>query len=38
MLPSSGEGKKIPTLLGPLERANFNHTILLGQVIEVISF
>jgi hypothetical protein len=25
MFPSSGEGRQIPTLLGPSERANFNH-------------
>jgi hypothetical protein len=25
LFPSSGEGRKTPTLLGPLERANLNH-------------
>jgi hypothetical protein len=25
MFPSSCDGKKTPTLLGPLERANLNH-------------
>jgi hypothetical protein len=24
LFPSSGEGQKTPTLLGPLEKANFN--------------
>jgi hypothetical protein len=33
LFPSSGEGKMMPTLLGPFERAN-----LTGPVIEVSSF
>jgi hypothetical protein len=35
LFPSSGEGKKTPTLLGPLERANLQST---GPVIKVTSF
>jgi hypothetical protein len=32
-LPSSGEGRKTSTLLGPLERANLNHwTICIQQL------
>jgi hypothetical protein len=27
LFPSSGECRKTPTLLGPLERANHNHSI-----------
>jgi hypothetical protein len=27
LFPSSGEGRKTPTLLGPLERANLNHWV-----------
>jgi hypothetical protein len=25
LLPSTGEGRETPTLMGPLERANINH-------------
>jgi hypothetical protein len=34
LFPSSGDGKKTPTLLGSIERANFNH----GTVIDVSFF
>jgi hypothetical protein len=27
MFPSLGDGKETPTLLGPLERANLNHSL-----------
>jgi hypothetical protein len=29
MFPSSGDGKETPTLLGPLERADLNHSLVL---------
>jgi hypothetical protein len=35
LFPSSGEGRKAPTLLGPLERADIQLT---GNVIEFSSF
>jgi hypothetical protein len=35
LFPSSGDGKKTPTLLGPLERADLNHWVPLddGNVV-----
>jgi hypothetical protein len=30
LFPSSGEGRKTPTLLGPLEGANLNHDLSLA--------
>jgi hypothetical protein len=32
LFPSSGEGLEIPTLLGPLERANLNHCIKIHKL------